>query len=444
LAASDPIKYSIDVDYDAFISGWVVSTKNFAPVIRVFCDDELVLETYATRFRQDLADEGLNKGFAAFRCRIPANIRGRQNVATRIEADGTEIYTAVRSYSPLSVLIISETEKLEDASRYYRCDNLRHLLHAERIDAVVIGPNEFSSKSWGHVDVMVFARCGADDNMYNNIKRYKDEHGVKVIYEIDDLVFLPWHTSDLGSVRSGIDQAENPNLINMFSRRLKLLTLADGAITTTEKIASHLRAMGIECKIIPNMVRQHEIISRLQQTKKTLHILCMAGSATHYKDFQDIEQILTKFLRRHRAAVELTLLGHFRDDLEILNFPNVSHIPRVPYPRMLQLIDKSDLCIVPLEFTEFNDAKSCLKFIECGARGVPVLASATADYCRVINNQVNGLLAENSSDWEKHLEAFASGLYDMRTIGLTAQQDVVEKFNLEKANYGLREFISEI
>lgn len=442
--ARNPIRAEIDNDYDAFISGWAASYHNIAPKISIYCDDELVAETFATGFREDLLQAGLNKGYAAFRCRIPAIFRGRPNVRTRIEADGVEIYSELRSYSPFSVLIVSETERLDDASRYYRCDNLRHLLQAEKFDATVIGANEFGAKAWAHVDAIVFARCGADTGTFDKIKKYKEDYGIKVIYEIDDLVFLPWHTSDLGSVRSGVDNADNPNLINMFARRLRLIMMADGAITTTSKIAGHLSEMGLPCMLIPNMVRPHEISPRTQPTEGPLRILCMSGSATHYKDFQDIEQILVKLLRRHGASIELTLLGNFREGQQILGLSNVKHIPRVPYPKMLQLIDKSDICVVPLEFTAFNDAKSCLKYIECGARGVPVLASATADYRRVINNEVNGFIAEDLNDWSKYLEAFASRKYDLHNIGLAAQQDVSQNFNLETANPNLRQFFNGI
>jgi glycosyltransferase involved in cell wall biosynthesis len=438
------INFAIENDYDAFISGWAVSSENVAPRIQVFCDNELVVETYATRFRPDLAEAGLNNGYAAFRCRVPASARGRQNVVTRVEADGIDIFSAVRSYSPLSVLIVSETEHLEDASRYYRCDNLRRLLHAEKIDATVIGPGEFCAKVWAHVDVIVFGRFGADVEMFDKIKKYKEDYGIKIIYEVDDLVFLPWHTFDLGSVRSGLDRADDPNLVNMFARRLRLLTLADGAITTTEKIAAHLTPMGISTKVIPNMVRPHEITNRVNPPGGPLRILCMAGSPTHYRDFQEIEQTLINLLHKYGSSIELTLLGRFRDDLRILGLPNATHIQRVSYPKMLQIIDKSDLCIVPLEYTEFNEAKSCLKFIECGARGVPVLASATADYCKVITDQVNGLVADGPDDWQRHLEAAVNGTYDLRAMGLAAQQEVVAKFNLERASLALGQFISGI
>lgn len=438
------VKSSIDNEHDAFFSGWAVSADKLVPVVQVFCDDELVVETYASRFREDLALAGLNNGYAAFRCRIPANVRGRHNVATKIIVDGTEIYSTTRTYSPLSVLIVSETERLEDASRYYRCENLRKLLQAEQLDASVIGPGEFSSKVWAHVDVIIFARFSADETMFDKVREYKENYGIKILYEIDDLVFLPWHTFDLGSVRSGVETADNPHLASMFARRLRLITLADGAITTTSKIEQHLDAMGIPCKLVPNMVRPHEITRRNPTSSEKLRILCMSGSPTHYRDFQDIEQVLIKFLRENSKSVEVTLLGHFRSGLQIMDLPNVKHIPRVPYPQMLQAIDKSDLCIVPLEDTEFNDAKSCLKFIECGARGVPVLASATADYRRVITDQINGLIAYDVDDWAHHLKSCASKKYDLHEMGLRAQVEVMQKFNIENAKFALRDFVNGI
>ena len=84
------------------------------------------------------------------------------------------------------------------------------------------------------------------------------------------------------------------------------------------------------------------------------------------------------------------------------------------------------------------------KYIECGARGVPVLASATADYRDAIEDSVNGFIAEDMKDWAEKLEACANGEYDLYNIGLAAQAHVAQKFNLEKAHFNLRQFIQEI
>jgi hypothetical protein len=73
-----------------------------------------------------------------------------------------------------------------------------------------------------------------------------------------------------------------------------------------------------------------------------------------------------------------------------------------------------------------------------------VLASATADYCKVITDQVNGLVADGPDDWQRHLEAAVNGTYDLRAMGLAAQQEVVAKFNLERASLALGQFISGI
>jgi glycosyltransferase involved in cell wall biosynthesis len=91
-----------------------------------------------------------------------------------------------------------------------------------------------------------------------------------------------------------------------------------------------------------------------------------------------------------------------------------------------------------------NDAKSCLKFIECGARGVPVLASATADYRRVITDQINGLIAYDVDDWALHLKACASKKYDLHEMGLRAQSEVMQKFNIENSKFSLRDFVNGI
>ena len=230
--------------------------------------------------------------------------------------------------------------------------------------------------------------------------------------------------------------------MQMFARRLRLLTLADGAITTTSKIASHLEGLGIKTLLLPNMVRSHEVRLKSHDGDGSVSLLCMSGSPTHYRDFAEIEDSLLKVMSRH-PEVNLTLLGRFRDGIRILGLNNVRHINRVPYGQMMRIVDQSDICLVPLELTEFNNAKSCLKYIECGARGVPVIASPTADYARVIRHGHNGLLAETPFEWIDVLEAVICGEFSSQAIGMAAMRDVEQNFCIESAKIDIKQWLFE-
>jgi hypothetical protein len=76
--------------------------------------------------------------------------------------------------------------------------------------------------------------------------------------------------------------------------------------------------------------------------------------------------------------------------------------PLLAYNDYRSLIAKGDIAWLPLEDNEFNRSKSDLKFIECAAHSVAVLASPTV-YDRVVINGSTGLLYENAEQFAAHL-----------------------------------------
>jgi glycosyltransferase involved in cell wall biosynthesis len=433
---------SMDEENDALFQGWAKSHNQLFARVEITANGQLVDEAVASHYRGDLAATGEN-GYSGFVWKAPPMLRGIGEFALKMQVEDQIIFEERRQFSPIHVLIVSEAEDFSDASRIYRCDNLQVLLQKQGIAAQVIGPSEFHKRNWEHVDIIIFARFGANDETLKKLSHYKKNFGIKIFYEIDDLVFLPWHRHDLGSVRSGVDNANDENLRNMFTARLRLLTLVDGAITTTTGIKRKMEAMGIPCMTIPNLVRSFDIREGKQEDSEALKLLCMSGSPTHYRDFQDIEPTLEKLLTHHVGKVELTLLGRFRSECTLLKLSNVKHINRVPYRKMLQVIDSHHLCLVPLEITDFNNAKSCLKYIECGARGVPVLASPTEDYRRVINHGVNGFIAKSPAEWYQVLEDFVDDKNIVLRAGHLAQKDIKQNFTLESAAFDVKKFITE-
>lgn len=66
------------------------------------------------------------------------------------------------------------------------------------------------------------------------------------------------------------------------------------------------------------------------------------------------------------------------------------------------LIDNIDIGIVPLEKSDFNEAKSYLKMLEMSALGIPTVASPTAQNIELHALGV-GIIAETPLEWRKHL-----------------------------------------
>lgn len=440
-----PVQGSIDEVSENSIVGWCndAQSKAFTSV-ELKIDEAVVTSTLASDFRKDIQELGLNNGYAGFRFSIPVWARDGNSHLVTISSAGRVLQSIECQFQSLSVLIVSENEIVSNPSRVFRCDNLQKHLQASGLNSRVVGFEEFKKNDWSHCGAIIFSRVGASTDIYEKVKGLKYNHGVKVIYETDDLVFFPWHLHDLGSVRSGVDDANNPRLKEMFANRLNLITLADAAITTTDELERCFSALGIEVLKIPNMVHRHEIRNKKKEdlsSSKALNILCMSGSPTHYKDFQQVEPALNSFVSKNKSNVRLTLLGRFQENLALEKKDNVNRVDSVPYRKMLDIVSQHDVCIVPLEFTRFNNAKSCLKYIECGARSVPVIASATEDYVSAIENNFNGFLCHSEYEWDEVLTSSLKDRAHLVEVGRAAQKDVLDNYCIETSKINLGDWI---
>ncbi|MBU3574780.1 glycosyltransferase [Polynucleobacter sp. UK-Mo-2m-Kol15] len=128
-------------------------------------------------------------------------------------------------------------------------------------------------------------------------------------------------------------------------------------------------------------------------------------------------------------------------------FPEIYQIPRIrirgflhneAYKRAI-LSEGYWFSIVPLGGPEdadslfFNSCKSCIKYIDYGALGIPGIYSNTPVYTEVVKHQVNGILVDNDSlSWEKAMNSLLQNSLLRREIRESAYVDVVK-------NHGLKE-----
>ncbi len=82
------------------------------------------------------------------------------------------------------------------------------------------------------------------------------------------------------------------------------------------------------------------------------------------------------------ASKSFTTVSFF----DALETPHKVFEPLASYGRYHELLHEADLALLPLEPTRFNEHKSDLKFLECGAHGVAALASVTV-YGRTIDRR---------------------------------------------------------
>jgi glycosyltransferase involved in cell wall biosynthesis len=334
-----------------------------------------------------------------------------------------------------TTLFLSSAE-LRDGSFIYRClfqslDYKKNLVYSGKTEILKLVRAVFNCKE------IIFSRPERTETAFYLIELAKNI-GVKVILDYDDLL-LPEHAEYLGHVRSSDGtsvEAARKSLINKSA----FLLYADAFHCSTPQIAKGLTNLGKPIKIVKNrimasMVAREDLSwDRLSTLgKRRIKLLYLSGTATHKKDYSIVHGTLLKLAQEFPNEFEITYLGNTGGNPSPLALYNdhVKVIPRVSLKEMYDVISQHDLALAPLEDTIFNNAKSNIKYIECGSQAVPIIASPLAEFRDVISHGSNGWLCTKQSDWYEQIKYIIQNPTVLRNVALAARSDVLQKFTVQ-------------
>ncbi len=251
----------------------------------------------------------------------------------------------------------------------------------------------------------VFYRCPITEEIKEFIKKAKYNNKT-VFYDIDDLVFDTKYTDTIEYVQQ-MNKEDRKVYDDGVVRMGETLDLCDYAITTTEVLADELKKHVKEVFINRNNASERMLELSLKTTKRDDDKIIMgylSGSITHNPDFEMIKPSVIKIMEEYKN-VYLELVGEIDLPSDLNKFKDrIIKMPFVDYTKLPQMIAELDINLAPLEDSLFNRAKSENKWMEACLVKTVTLASNVGAF-KVINNNVDGLLVDNTEDdWYKGLK----------------------------------------
>ncbi len=307
-----------------------------------------------------------------------------------------------------NVLFVSHSKRgafyYNDASARYRCvfpaehlneiGTLCHVVHFTQL-------GEIPLHKYSHV---IFHRPQFSLKLkyyLHIIKRLN----IRSIADFDDLLFNPKLASQSAAVQAGY---MSPRLAKKHaSAYFKALTLFTHCWVSTTELAKQVKVsiQDIEVTVCYNQLParwaslQAAIPSKERLTKKIIRY--MPGTSHHKHDFDKIEQLLIKLLRKH-PDIKLEIVGDLHFNTEQFPADQISQQSHMTFEQLPSVISSSWLTLAPLQSNIFNQCKSGLKFWESGLYGVPVISSLLPDIARFKNTGL--CLSHELSDWIKYIE----------------------------------------
>ena len=223
-------------------------------------------------------------------------------------------------------LVLYLAEDTKNAQYRYRVSNIEAACKKSQSWRVEVFLKSYLEKVYKELEnatFLIIERQTAKDNAIIKLIKTAKANGVKVIFDLDDLIF---DYRDLPLLMRATNSRNIFYWFGYFSGIRRIAKRSDGFLTTNDFLAKKLAcSFSRPVAVIPNSLNfeQIEISKKSLEQKpkiknKTFTLGYFSGSPTHAKDFRLIEPELIKFLNDFPDSV-LKIVGYMEFVYGIMN-----------------------------------------------------------------------------------------------------------------------------
>lgn len=368
------------------------------------------------------------------------------NLLSNLKPKKASRESAVSTNSAPDVLFVNGCDL--ETLRRYRVLHQREQLELFGISTDEVHYTSINENDAQRAEVFIVYRCPITEQVELFIQS-AHQLGKKVYFDVDDLVIDTNYTDGLPVV-CNMTTDEKRVFDDGVIRTGKTLKMCDGAIVTTERLATELSKF-VPTVFINRNVASLEMVSRSNEAvqehsarSNNIVLGYFSGSMTHNRDFELILPALANVMEQ-RPNVMLKIVGDLTLPPELFPYQNrILHADKVSWLELPRLIASVDINLAPIEATLFNEAKSENKWMEAALVKVPTVASDFGAFSRMIQNGVTGILCNSKSEWEQSLLKLIDDKALRETIGANANLFCLDNCTSAETGYKLAHFLFEL
>jgi len=95
-------------------------------------------------------------------------------------------------------------------------------------------------------------------------------------------------------------------------------------------------------------------------------------------------------------------------------------------------LQEADIGVVPVKESVWGPWKFFFKTVQFMSLGMPIVATAMGSNLEIVEDGVNGFLAENEKDWHDKLKLLIENPELRRKLGENARKTVLERFDINR------------
>ncbi len=249
------------------------------------------------------------------------------------------------------------------------------------------------------------------------LERWIARRGIPIVYDIDDLVYLP-HSS-----------AANPFM--RFVRRLRgrgkvseLIRMAAHTVVCTEHLAAYAREWSDRVTNITSTIDTDTYRPRPHRTHTRGVVVGWSGSHSTSRYLHLLDDVLIALQRDEAIRIKVIGDGNFRIGGATVDAREWSLASEV------EDLSEMDIGVYPLPGEEWVHGKSGLKALQYMALEIPTVAQRIGTNTEIISEGDNGLLAGTGDEWAERLRDLIRDPALRRRLGEAGRRTVLARYSV--------------
>jgi glycosyltransferase involved in cell wall biosynthesis len=246
------------------------------------------------------------------------------------------------------------------------------------------------------------------------IERLIDRAGVPIVYDIDDLVYLPHSSSQNRFMRFFRSQ----------SKIFELMRRSRHVIVCTEYLGEVARRENPNVTNISSTIDTDAYAPRPHRATTDGVVLGWTGSHSTSPYLHILDDVLRELHETEGARVKVIGDGGF-------SIPGLG-VEALPWRLETEVADLStiDIGMYPLPDEEWVLGKSGLKALQYMALGIPTVAQRVGANLAIIEHGVNGLLAGSAEEWLSCVRTLIQDPDLRKRLGDAGRQTVLQRYSV--------------
>jgi glycosyltransferase involved in cell wall biosynthesis len=241
--------------------------------------------------------------------------------------------------------------------------------------------------------------------------------GARVIFDFDDSIWL----ADTSPGNKKWEWIKKPG---KFFRNVAYAHLV---IAGNSYLVEKAKPNNKHVIIIPTTIDTSLHFPKPEFRNKNVLTIGWSGSISTVKHFELLLPVLIKIKTKYGNKIKFKLLGdsYYKNDLL-----SVESIPWTEETEVNEL-NSFDIGLMPLPDDAWANGKCGLKGLSYMACGVPTIMSAVGVNKEIVQNGVNGFLANTDEEWVDKLCLLIENETLRKEMGMAGRNRVIEKYSVE-------------